>query len=496
VARTLATRTLFDRRAVVVARDRAEAAAGLRDPHLAGGKTGGRTAFLFTGQGSQRLGMGRTLHQRFPVFAEALDEACRHLDPHLTRPLRDVIFAPPRSADAELLDRTDYTQAALFAVEVALYRLLTHHGPRPDFVLGHSIGELAAAHVAGVLTLPGAAALVAARGRLMRSAPAGAMVSIQATEAEVRASLPDTVAVAALNGPQATVISGDAGAVAELTRHWRTLGRKAKRLRVGHAFHSPAMDGILDELNRVAAGVPLAPPEIPVISNRTGEIAGYTPGYWARHARDPVRFLDGVRTLDRLGVTTFVEVGPDAVLTALTAGCLDHPASLLPTLRADRPEDLTMLTALGGLHVNGGPVDWPALLGPGPRADLPGYPFQRRRYWLGAPEARRDEPDQTPGDGTDPAERLRCALRERAAGERHTILLDLIRTHAAAVLDHPAATDVDAERTFQDAGFSSFTALELRNVLAAATGLDLDPVVIFEHPTPAALADYLRARLD
>ncbi|HEV8560213.1 MAG TPA: SDR family NAD(P)-dependent oxidoreductase [Actinophytocola sp.] len=496
VARTLATRTVFDRRAVVVARDRAEAAAGLRDPYLAGGEAGGRTAFLFTGQGSQRPGMGRTLHQRFPVFAEALDEVCRHLDPHLTRPLRDVIFAPPRSGDAELLDRTDYTQAALFAFEVALYRLLTHYGPCPGYLLGHSIGELAAAHVAGVLTLPGAATLVAARGRLMRSAPAGAMVSIQATEAEVRTSLPETVAVAAVNGPQATVISGDAGAVAEVTRHWRTLGRKTKRLRVGHAFHSPAMDGALGELDRVSAGIPLAPPEIPVISNRTGEIAEYTPGYWARHARDPVRFLDGVRTLDRLGVSTFVEVGPDAVLTALTAGCLDRTATLLPALRADRPEDQTLLTALGGLHVNGGTVDWPALLGPGPGADLPGYPFQRRRYWLGAPEVRHDDPDPDPDDGIDPADRLRSALCERDAGERHTILLDLIRTHAAAVLDHPSATDVNAERTFTDAGFSSFTALELRNVLAAATGLDLDPVVIFQHPTPAALADYLRARLD
>jgi acyl transferase domain-containing protein len=233
-----------------------------------------------------------------------------------------------------------------------------------------------------------------------------------------------------------------------------------------------------------------------VISNRTGEIAEYTPDYWAPHARDPVRFLDGVRTLDRLGVSTFVEVGPDAVLTALTAGCLDRPATLLPALRADRPEDQTLLTALGGLHVNGGTVDWPALHGPGPRADLPGYPFQRKRYWLGAPEVRHDDPDPDPDDGIDPADRLRSALCERDAGERHTILLDLIRTHAAAVLDHPSATDVNAERTFTDAGFSSFTALELRNVLAAATGLDLDPVVIFTHPTPAALADYLRARLD
>ncbi|MDT3399644.1 type I polyketide synthase, partial [Streptomyces sp. B1866] len=520
------TRTPLAARAVVLAEDRAGLDAGLdalcgpgAGPDVVRGEARrpGRTAFLFAGQGSQRAGMGRELHARFPVFAAAFDAVCEHVDPHLPHPLRDVLFAPEDSPRAALLHRTEYTQPALFAVEVALHRLLGHWGVTPDLVLGHSIGELSAAHVAGVLSAADAGALVAARGRLMQALPAGgAMVALRASEDEVRARLSavgDRVSVAAVNGPAATVVSGDEDAVRAVAETWRAAGRKVTPLRVSHAFHSHRMDAMLDDFAEVARGLAFHPPAVPVVSNLTGrplsDEEACSPEYWVRQAREAVRFRDGVQRLLDADATVLVELGPDGSLSALARACLpaadrDRVATVA-TLRADRSEARTLATAAARLHVLGAEPDWAALFtGLGARrVDLPTYAFQRTRHW---PDPAGPEPGTEPETesghraGPEPAEAGPApvpALARRLAGlsvsEQHRLVRDLVRAHAAAVLGHAAHDAVDPDRPYRASGLDSLATLDMVQRLAAATGLDLPDTAVYDHPTPAALARHLRA---
>ncbi|MEU6974055.1 type I polyketide synthase, partial [Kitasatospora aureofaciens] len=386
VAYSLATtRAALEHRAAVVGDDAEQLRTGLRA--IADGQaptgvaTSGRSAFLFSGQGSQRLGMGQELYGRFPVFAEAFDAVCAELD----LPLREVVWG----ADAELLNRTDFAQAGLFAVEVALFRLVESLGVRPEFVAGHSIGEVAAAHVAGVFSLADACALVAARGRLMEALPeGGAMLAVQATEEEVRPLLGESVSIAAVNGPSSVVVSGTEEAVAAIEAHFAD--RKTSRLRVSHAFHSPLMDPMLDDFRQVLDGLTYHVPSIPLVSNLTGELVSGTTDadYWVRHVREVVRFADGLHTLHAAGVRRFVEIGPDAVLTALTANALsDGETEPIATLRRGHEEERTFVGALARLHVLGASVNWSAFLaGTGARRiALPTYAFQHRRFWTDAP---------------------------------------------------------------------------------------------------------------
>ncbi|MEU9993759.1 type I polyketide synthase, partial [Streptomyces sp. NPDC048045] len=389
VGYSLATsRSTLNHRAVVVGAERSElldALTALAEGRAAGGVVSGvadepgRVGFLFSGQGSQRLGMGRELAVRFPVFAEALDEVLDLLAPEV----REVLFGE----DADALNETGVTQPALFAVEVALFRLLESWGVRPDVLAGHSIGELAAAHVSGVWSLADAVKVVSARAGLMQALPGGgAMVAVQATEAEVASGLPETVGIAAVNGPSSVVVSGVAADVEAVGERWREAGRKVSRLRVSHAFHSPLMDPMLDDFRAVLEGVSFEAPSIPIVSTLTGaratadELA--SPEYWVRHVRESVRFADAVSTLVADGVGTFVEVGPGGTLSAL--GQESAPdAAFVPVLRADQPEESALVSAVARLCTRGVGLDWEAFFaGRGARrVDLPTYAFQRERFW-------------------------------------------------------------------------------------------------------------------
>ncbi|WP_426405273.1 SDR family NAD(P)-dependent oxidoreductase [Streptomyces sp. R-07] len=439
LGRALATtRTALDHRAAVTAEDRTEAVAALAalgrgEGHsalaLGTARTDDGLAYLFTGQGSQRVGMGRELYESEPVFAAALDAVCAELDacrasvPGMP-PIREVMFH-----DADALDRTENTQCALFALQVALFRLLEHRGLAPDAVLGHSIGEFAAAHVAGILTLPDACALVAARGRLMQALPSGgAMMAVQASQDEVGALLvgrEHEVSIAAVNGPLAVVVSGDVEAVEEIAATFAATGRKTRRLVVSHAFHSHRMDGMLDDFAAVTSGISYAQPRVPMVSTVTGRPVDVTADYWVRQVRREVRMSDGLAALHDLGMRTFLELGPDGVLSALGQDCLDDDAlAFVPVLRRGRPERRTLASALGSLYVRGRSPDWKAVFGPGRTPALPTYAFQRERYWLTAHGTEGPAGHPLLGPTVELAESGQAVLTARLGRRTHPWLAD------------------------------------------------------------------------
>ncbi|MDH6122871.1 acyl transferase domain-containing protein, partial [Kitasatospora sp. GAS204A] len=502
---SVSTRSQFGHRGVVLAADRAELLAGLEalasgTPAagvVSGTEAGGLLGMVFSGQGAQRTGMGAELYAAFPVFASAFDEVCAQLDPLLERPLREVI------ASGDELDQTGYTQPALFAVEVALFRLFESWWVRPGFLTGHSVGEVAAAHVAGVLSLADACSLVAARGRLMQALPAGgSMVAVQACEADVISALANwqgRVVVAAVNSPASVVLSGDTEAVLGVAAVLRSKGHKTKQLTVSHAFHSPHMDAMLDEFRRTVTPLSFHRSGIPIVSTVTGEIAPpellASPHYWVDQVRRPVRFMAAVRTMEAEGVRTVIELGPDGVCSPMvTESVLDrNRVEVEPALRFGKPEERTIGAALARAFVRGVAVDWDAVYANtgAHRIDLPTYAFQRERYWVTDPPAVGADSSPAGGRGEPPPAREPAPS---SPAHEHAVA-ELVTAHVAAVLGYPPSRPIETDLSFRDLGFSSLMTVELRENLIDATGLRLPTGLLFDHPTPSALVDFIAAEL-
>ncbi|MFF3227242.1 SDR family NAD(P)-dependent oxidoreductase, partial [Nocardia suismassiliense] len=397
------SRAGFEHRAAVIAADRDELinalgviAAGEEPDSVV--RESGPVAFVFSGQGSQRLGMGRELAVTFPVFAEAFDAACGLLDERLATwtgepvSVREVMWGE----DADLLDQTMFAQAGLFAFEVALFRLLESLGVRPTVVAGHSIGEIVAAHVAGVLSLPDACTLVAARGGLMQRLPqVGAMIAVAAAEDDVAPLLRPGVGIAAVNGPRSIVLSGASEQVSAVAVQLAESGCTTTRLRVSHAFHSTLMEPMLEDFERVVRSLEFDPPRLTAVSTVTGELVAQhwsTPRYWVDQVRSAVRFADAVSTVVAEGASTFVEIGPGAALSAMGPDCVTgKDVPFVPVLRGGTDEARGIARLIARLFTRAARVDWERVFGgKRPMVDLPTYAFQHERFWL--------EPNPQTGD--------------------------------------------------------------------------------------------------
>ncbi|AXK31819.1 acyltransferase domain-containing protein [Streptomyces armeniacus] len=389
----------------------AERAPGAPQAGRAPARARPKVAFLFSGQGSQYAGMAGELYATEPAFREAFDGCAELLRPHLDGPLSEVVFG---AGSAELA-RTRWTQPALFAVEYALARLWISWGIRPAAVLGHSVGEITAACVAGALTLEDATALIAVRGRAMDESQPGAMLAVPLSESDalaVASGRGGSVSLAAVNGPESTVLSGPLEDIEALDAELRDNGVTAKRLRVSHAFHSRLTDEALPELARAAASLSPRSPEIPLVSNVTGGFVDTDtlkdPEYWCRHARGTVRFHDGLLTLRNSGVSTFLEAGPGRVLLGMGARAVpDHDVQWLTSIREGASDAAEIRGSLARLYLLGAPVAWSGSSEdnrerPWQRVELPGYPFQRRRYAFPVGETTKGGPAVTAGETTAP----------------------------------------------------------------------------------------------
>ncbi|NCL75459.1 type I polyketide synthase [Rhodococcus sp. YH1] len=470
------TRSGFSHRAAVIGETRADLREGLArivagrpgGNVVAGTSTRGKTAFMFTGQGAQRIGMGRGLYDAYPVFAAALDDVCSAFDAHREIPLRQVIWGDTEGGAAKL-DSTEYTQPALFAVEVALCRLLWEWGITPDYLIGHSIGEITAAHVAGVFSLPDAAALVGERGRLMQSTEPGRMIAVRARAGDVVTRIDGRVDLAAVNGAESVVLAGGERDVHAVASELSAAGMTTTSLRVERAFHSTLMEPILGQFATVVSNLTPQSPKMPVVSNVTGRLATVdelgSADYWTRHIRQPVRFHDGIRALDELGVTRCVEVGPGAALAT-------HAAEIVPNAIATLPghgdETHEIIEAVAAAYVQGITIDWDRVLPGRRRVDLPTYAFQRRSFWPSAPARNPGDPTEL---GLSPADHplLGAAVTLDDDATLYTGQLSLERD---TWLVAPPADDGDPPSTDGPRTVSPAVLVELTLHVARRAGLD------------------------
>ncbi|QSQ17526.1 non-ribosomal peptide synthetase/type I polyketide synthase [Myxococcus landrumensis] len=442
-----------------------------------------RVVFLFPGQGAQYAGMARQLHESAPVFRDALERCDALLRPHLDVPLKSLLFPGPGDDEARI-HQTRYTQPALFAVAHALAEQWSAWGVKPDAVLGHSVGEYAAAQVAGVLGLEDALRLLALRGDLIQALPPdGAMVAIMAEEATVRDALKSesSVAVAAFNGPRHVVISGERSAVGRVVQALEARGVEGRALQVSHAFHSPLMEPMLDAFEQAASRVAFQAPRLPLISNLTGAPLASAPTArdWRRHVREPVQFFQGIQHVARQGAPLFVELGPHDTLLGMAKRCVpEGSAEWLPSLRKQRDAWETLLGTLGALHVRGVPVDWRAFHAghTEPRVRLPTHPFERQRYWL----------DAAPSPLSPQAPMTAPAIVSRQ--ER---FLNELRALLARLLQMPAER-MDAHASFLELGADSVVLMDAARAVEKRFGLKLTMRQLFEELTTLdAMARYL-----
>ncbi|MEW9534298.1 beta-ketoacyl synthase N-terminal-like domain-containing protein, partial [Microbispora sp. NPDC049125] len=533
VAYTLATgRTPFEHRAVIVGTDSGNGtdsrsgadlrarlrAFGAGDP-AAGAVQGrtraaGRTVFVFPGQGSQWAGMGRELAEASPVFAEHLSAAAQALRPHVDYSPHDVLWGRPGTPP---YDRVDVVQPALFAVMVALARLWESFGVRPDAVIGHSQGEIAAAHVAGALSLEDAAALVVLRSQAIAAISGrGGMASVPRPEAEVSAMLGrygGRLEIGGVNGPAATVVSGDADALDAFVAACRADGVDVRRVAIDYASHSAHAEAVRERLLTGLAPYRGRSAAVAFYSSLTGDLLDTSEldaGYWYRNLRHTVQFERAVRAAVRDGHGVFAEASPHPILTVgvrqiLDAAGGDVASVVSGSLRRDDGGFGRFLRSLAQVHVAGVPVDWTRAVRPGARrVPLPTYPFQRSRHWLDLPSAAREEgavvraprPAEAAAAVAAPPGASRqigaAASPAPGAGDADT-LLRLVVSATAAVLGHKDAGSVAADATFKDLGLDSLGSVELRDALSAATGLPVAATVTFDHPSPLALARHLHA---
>jgi acyl transferase domain-containing protein len=499
------TRTPLTHRAAVTVSSVADAASALEA--LARGETPASAqrgsadgapeiVFLFTGQGAQFAGMGRELYDTEPVFRVALDRCAEMLREHDV-PLLELLYGA-RGAE---LDQTIYTQPALFALEFALAQLWASAGVEPAAVLGHSVGEYVAACVAGVLDLDDALRLISTRGRLMQSLPqSGAMAAVRADVERVAPLLPPAVAVAAVNAPGETVISGEREAVGAVCRKLEAIGIAAVPLRVSHAFHSPLMEPILDEFERVAARCALRPPQLRMLSNLTGTWAGAEVTqavYWRRHLRERVRFAQGVGTAASEGYKLFVELGPQPTLCAFGQRVVSDPAARwLPSLRRGRSDAQTFRHSAAGLWASGVEIDWKRFEGERAhaRVALPAYPFERERFWVDESSPRDVLTSLGMGTVTSGAASPSDAafvrrLREAPEAERPELAVAMLQDEVARVVGLSEAPD--PKQKFFELGMDSLMAVELRRRLEIALGTPLPSTLAFDHPDIASLARFV-----
>ncbi|MEV7547687.1 acyltransferase domain-containing protein, partial [Streptomyces sp. NPDC089915] len=526
-ASLVSSRAALEHRAVVVGGDRAELLEALdalardeADARVVRGRAaaGRRTVFVFPGQGSQWQGMAARLMDESPVFADRIAACERALAPHTDWSLTEVL----RDTEGAWLERVDVVQPVLFAVMVSLAALWRAHGVHPDAVVGHSQGEIAAACVAGALSLEDAARVVALRSRAIGAiAGRGGMVFLPLPvdgARELVAAWDGRIGVAAVNGPLSTVVSGDSAALDELMERAERDGIRARRVPVDYASHSHHVEEIREELARLLAPVAPRASEIPFCSTVTGEpvdTTRLTGDYWYENLRGTVRFEEATRLLLGTGHDVFVEVSPHPVITTgiqetvESAGAAGEgsEAVVLGTLRRGEGGTGRFLLSLAEAQVSGVPVDWSPLFGGAGRVELPTYAFQRERHWLGDGPARAAATGtpapapvvtgapEAPEAAAAPAHPLRDRLAPLAAADRVRELTDLVRTHAAALLEYAGPQQIDPAHSFKSLGMDSLTAVELRGSLASATGLGLPVTLLFDHPTSAAVGRHLAEEL-